>query len=469
MNRCILVMGTGRSGTSALAGVVHNLGCNMGDEFAPTDRNNPYGTFEDLELFQATRRIVGNQANPEIYRPIVEARKRKYKLWGVKDPALAHTMHYLVPMLDEVRVIIVRRPPPDIINSYMRAYYAGRVRAEKWYKANSSHLAARLMEFNGPQLAVDFRDLLGEPESVVETVADFVYEGIDCPHRYEKTQAAIKHIVKKPKRKVEGWGSLAIGVRVGQHPEPGFFIDWSALLTGGLRTSDTILIPQARKPAHWASNNIARMFLSSEKDSLLMVDDDMMFDMRSASWLRDNKDNWGFDVVSGFATHRENPPRPIVMKLQNMPPPPQSIKGDSFDLATDFSDGDVVEVDAVGLAFTLIRRHVFEAMVDRDWGVGHTYFFDYGVGVESDDISFMRRCRELGFRIAVDTNVKLKHIGSEPFGWDEYQGWMRGRDQNIDTDAEYLRPILRAVAGQEGLAGMRATELLGKINANARN
>ena len=52
MARCIMVLGVGRSGTSAVAGALHKLGVNMGDSFVITDNTNPLGTFEDEDVFK---------------------------------------------------------------------------------------------------------------------------------------------------------------------------------------------------------------------------------------------------------------------------------------------------------------------------------------------------------------------------------------------------------------------------------
>lgn len=242
-----------------------------------------------------------------------------------------------------------------------------------------------------------------------------------------------------------GWGNLAVGVRIAKHPEPSFFTAWTALLTGGLRNGDTVLMPAAQMPAHWASNKLAQNFLRGDKDTLLMLDDDMTFPMDAVKRMRENEGNWEYDVVMGLCTHRVWPPKPVVMQLMEQPPLPFRLRGDHFGSTPKFEVGGVIEVDAVGLAFTFIRRRVLEAMVDEEWGLKYSYFFDYGVGMESDDISFCRRCRELGFRMGVDTTIEIGHIGAQPLGWQDYERWQASQ-HTVDVTSDDLVPILEAAA-----------------------
>lgn len=263
-----------------------------------------------------------------------------------------------------------------------------------------------------------------------------------------------------------GWGTLAIGTRISKHPEVGFFTSWTAMLTGGLHQGDTVLLPQAHMPAHQAANTLARDFLRSGKDSLLLIDDDMRFDPDAVARLRANQNNWPYDIVFAFCTHRVWPPKPVILRVSDKQPgEPESIHGQLHDIVYEFEDGDVVPVDTVGLAFTLISRRVFEALTDPVYGPDYTYFFDYGRGRESDDISFCRRARAAGFTLAVDTSVKIEHISSLPLGWTQYQAWRKDVTTvppNIELGLDELTAILKA-AGNDPTIGERAEFLLKDI------
>lgn len=215
------------------------------------------------------------------------------------------------------------------------------------------------------------------------------------------------------------WGKIAVGCRIAKHPEALFFTSWTGLIAGGLRDGDEILTPSTSMPAHWASDALARAFLLSECDSLLMIDDDMAFDPLDLERLRTHEANHAYDITFAFCTTRTLPPKPVMMRLAAEQP--GKFGGENFYTVDRFTDGSVVPVDAVGLAFTLIKRHVFGAMMTVGETINQSYFFTYGNGRETDDIPFCRRARELGFTMGVDTAVKIEHIGAIPIGWRHLQ------------------------------------------------
>jgi hypothetical protein len=293
----------------------------MGTEFVKSDQNNQYGTYEDLEMFEAVRDVISGERPESDLGGMVKERAGR-RIWGIKDPALAQAAHYLWPHTGETFLVLVKRDRRSVINSYMRAYDRGRVFANKWYDETMRDLAARLMEFNGPVLDVDYADLISDPVGQIYRITEFAFTGMTPPPQ-SRIEDAIRSIHQKDDVLESGWGSVAVGVRVAKHPEPFFFADWTALLTSGLRSGDTVLMPAMHMPAHWAARKIVRNFLGTKKDSLLMVDDDMTFDPDMLHRMRDNKDNWGFDVVSALAVRRNIAmPTPVVMLKKDDPPMP---------------------------------------------------------------------------------------------------------------------------------------------------
>jgi hypothetical protein len=211
------------------------------------------------------------------------------------------------------------------------------------------------------------------------------------------------------------WGTIAAATRL-NGTEPGFSKSWTALVGGGLRQGDNVIPPASDLPAHKAANHLARRFLMSSNDTLLMIDDDMAFEQDAAERLRSNEATWQYDIVMGFCTTRGIPPQPVILQaMAEQPGPPESLKGERFKRVYDFEDGDVIPVGTTGLAFTLIRRRVFEAMLN-EYDLQYNYFFEYGVGEETEDIPFCREARRLGFTLAVDTSVHIDHITSMRLG-----------------------------------------------------
>lgn len=264
-----------------------------------------------------------------------------------------------------------------------------------------------------------------------------------------------------------GWGSIGVGVRISKYPEPAFFCAWTALLTGGLRSDDTVLLPATHMPAHWAADALVREFIKSGRDTLLLVDDDMTFTPDTLKTLREHEANWQYDIITAVATHRSWPPTPVIMQLQEQPIGPEARKGEFFKTVTDWTPGEVVPVDACGLAFTLIRRNVLTEMADKAYNLDLNYWFHYGPGNESDDIPFCRRARNMGFRLGVDTSIELGHIAAVPLTAENWRGFQAQRalvqeGYRADVDGDKLAEILRWAIdrpAQQGLPGLDSNDL----------
>lgn len=221
----------------------------------------------------------------------------------------------------------------------------------------------------------------------------------------------------------DGWGSVAVAARRYKYSEPQWVASWTEMIAGGMRQGDRILKMFHGQPGHIAANVFARSFLNTRCNSLLLVDDDMEFSPGALEALRSNEQNWHYDIVMGFCTHKTMPPHAVVMLLQEEQPGlPVSLMGERYGAMRDIPNNTVIDVDAVGLAFTLIKRHVLEAMVNQ-YGAIYTSWFGWGEHSEGEDITFSRRCRELGFSLAVDTNVKIGHVGHYVYGWDAFNDW----------------------------------------------
>lgn len=235
-------------------------------------------------------------------------------------------------------------------------------------------------------------------------------------------------------RNMSDWGTIAAGTRL-NHIEPGFFVSWTTLVGGGLRQGDNVIKPAHDLPAHKAANQLARRFLQSDNDTLLMIDDDMVFEQDAVERLRSNEANWSYDVVMAFCTTRGIPPQPVILQVMDEQPElPKSLEGEQFKRVLDFEDGEVIPVGTTGLAFTLIRRRVFEAMVSEH-GLEYTYFFTYGQGQETDDIPFCREARRLGFKLAIDTSVKIRHVAKVALGFEQFAS-VRDGNENERTAAK---------------------------------
>ncbi len=128
---------------------------------------------------------------------------------------------------------------------------------------------------------------------------------------------------------------------------------------------------------------------------LMWIDDDATFDRCAIKHLVEH----GMFIVGGLAFGRR-PPYPPILLHEN---PNTAIK---FDYQYDYPEG-LIEVDATGGHFLLVRREVFEAIHKR-LKPGEGPWTQRGLG---EDVSFCQRARECGYRVMVDTSIKIGHIG----------------------------------------------------------
>jgi Sulfotransferase family len=71
--RNCLILGSGRSGTSMLAGMLREVGYYIGDNHIPPREGNPKGFFEDSRINRLNERLVAQHA-PRTCRPVVGTR-----------------------------------------------------------------------------------------------------------------------------------------------------------------------------------------------------------------------------------------------------------------------------------------------------------------------------------------------------------------------------------------------------------
>lgn len=134
-------------------------------------------------------------------------------------------------------------------------------------------------------------------------------------------------------------------------------------------------------------NTIASTF---EGEWLCFIDSDMMFPPNTLTNLLAHGD---LDIVSGAYCRRSPPYDFMVWDLDERPiKPPISPQ--------------LQEVGLSGMAFTIIRRRVFERM-PQPW-------FEHGKfnnpHAADEDVYFCRKARQLGFRIWTDPTVQVWHL-----------------------------------------------------------
>jgi hypothetical protein len=187
---CVIVLGCYRTGTSAIAGILHHLGVVMGAKFDKPAHSNPEGFFEDVEFKGLFSKLASGRDVEGSINVLCRLREAQFGTWGVKDPQLCLLLPKLLPLIEtEHRLIYTVRPPLEICESLSRAMPESvRPEPEKFLPLVSYYLSRRETNLNcygGEKLEVEFAKLKSDPKSQVERIATFVGK--------EVNQAALDH------------------------------------------------------------------------------------------------------------------------------------------------------------------------------------------------------------------------------------------------------------------------------------
>ena len=153
-------------------------------------------------------------------------------------------------------------------------------------------------------------------------------------------------------------------------------------------------LPQDR-PTTSARSDAVVMAKDIGSESLLFVDSDMEFEPD----LYDRLNRIDADIVCGLFWQKRVPSFPTICVKEKD-------KEGNDRLRTILPDGKVQDVDACGMAATLIRKKVL------DWAE-YPAFKHYGF--ISEDFEFCLRARAYGFTIKCDTSLKVAHRGDIAF------------------------------------------------------
>lgn len=211
------------------------------------------------------------------------------------------------------------------------------------------------------------------------------------------------------------WGNIAVGVRSASGGDALFLRSWTAFLAqGGTRKGDAILDPVVELPHHYAANRLGDLFLQTKCDSLLLIDDDMIFDVDCLGRMRQNRATWPFDVCQALYIQRKPPHYPLLIEKDATSPTGHRINPRP-------PRNTVSEAGVVGFGFTLIRRTVLETIM-RTRPADRTVFY-WGLNGDSEDACFCFDAQAKGFRLCVDTSVNVGHRNGFVMKWNtEKQG-----------------------------------------------
>jgi glycosyltransferase involved in cell wall biosynthesis len=142
---CIVVLGMHRSGTSALAGCLHALGVDLGDNLVPADQYNEKGHWENRAVVDLNERLlglIGRQCHDDRLLPagweerlavkqlattipeLLNSQFNTSRIFGVKDPRLCRLAPLWLPSLrsraHHIVVLHALRRPEEVARSLER-------------------------------------------------------------------------------------------------------------------------------------------------------------------------------------------------------------------------------------------------------------------------------------------------------------------------------------------------------------
>jgi hypothetical protein len=153
-------------------------------------------------------------------------------------------------------------------------------------------------------------------------------------------------------------------------------------------------------------NSLAMQALEADCTHLLMMDTDQKYPVDTVTRLLEHVRN-GHEIV-GAKVHRRYPPfDPLLLKRD-----PERQHGYNAIPASEWNvnGGGLIEVDATGTGCILIATEVFDVL-EYPWFQEREKILDGNKSITiGEDIGFCETAKDAGYRIVVDTTIKIGHI-----------------------------------------------------------
>jgi len=187
---------------------------------------------------------------------------------------------------------------------------------------------------------------------------------------------------------MSNWGKIAFAVRIGAGADGAFVQSLTKHIGWGMRQGDVMLEPTVGLPHHYAAEALAKQFLATDCETLMFIDDDMVFDSADIDRLRDDPRGQGYGILQGLVVRSQPPYDP-----QTGTPRPKP--------------NDVYEVPHCGLAFVMIRREALLGVVKHK--ARGEMCFAWGLDGMAEDVSFCHKAVAAGFKCGCHSGVLPGH------------------------------------------------------------
>ena len=181
-----------RSGTSAMAGLLHNNGIIMGEEknFIPSpSKQNPKGFYENY-LFRTLndKILLEYHYKAKSFSPLIpvitESRyetdmkylvhnyNMKYKKWGWKDPRTSLTLKVWMKLIKKPYIIVMHRDKSSVVNSMIKRRNGKKEKLESLYDSYYNSISMFLP--NKRVKHINFEDLCDNTKKISNSISSFL-------------------------------------------------------------------------------------------------------------------------------------------------------------------------------------------------------------------------------------------------------------------------------------------------------
>ncbi|HEY8174039.1 MAG TPA: sulfotransferase [Dehalococcoidia bacterium] len=208
----LLIAGSGRSGTSAVARMLHEAGMPVGHDLIGPDESNAEGYFEERAVVEVNDAILNDvglnawfaTASREDILRAADARGEAMAALAAnatpawKDPRFSWTLEaWLRHLAEKPRVIVCLRSPAEVVASTLRYYgQEGREPAravEHTWRTEYERLLEIIEEFRIDAMCVEFGRLYRYPERTAAEIGEFAGLTLDA----SKIRRDLRHHTKR--------------------------------------------------------------------------------------------------------------------------------------------------------------------------------------------------------------------------------------------------------------------------------
>ena len=217
MQRCLVIMGMHRSGTSAFAGVLKILGVDLGLNLIAPAEENPKGFFENRVVVQLNEKILRTlnsswddyfilpdhwweKKKLDIHREeaseIIKKELGKNDIFGIKDPRLCLLLPFWRKIFEDLNIkpnyVITVRNPLEVAESLKkRNGFCAEKSALLWM---NHMLFAELHTRHSPRVFSSFDELLRKPENTIRRITKIF--NIKFPIAYYEVKNELKQFLE---------------------------------------------------------------------------------------------------------------------------------------------------------------------------------------------------------------------------------------------------------------------------------